>query len=179
MVAVGITIDGHRENLATYDGPAVYERLGHLWAGGSETRVSGGLNRACAYRWPGSSNLAIYGTGRLHDRGSEAPTSESENLCGLLLPSVCPQRRRQNILDSWKGTGYDSGVMANILDQIRQAIEESDKTRYRIAKDTGISESRLSLLMSGKRGLSIEALEALADYLGLEVALRRKRKRKG
>jgi len=69
--------------------------------------------------------------------------------------------------------------MANILDQIRQAIEESDKTRYRIAKDTGISESRLSLLMSGKRGLSIEALEALADYLGLEVALRRKRKRKG
>ena len=85
----------------------------------------------------------------------------------------------RNILDFTKGIGYDQGVMAHILDQIRQAIEESDKTRYRIAKETGISESRLSLLMSKKRGLSIDALEELADYLGLEVTLRPKKKRKG
>ena len=70
--------------------------------------------------------------------------------------------------------------MARILDAICKAIEASDKTRYRIAKDTGISQPRLSRLMSGERGLSIDALEQLADYLGLEILIRRKRKqRKG
>lgn len=75
--------------------------------------------------------------------------------------------------------GYDQGEMAPILDEIRDAIRASRKTRYRIAKDTGISESQLCLLMSGKRRLSIEALETLAAYLDLEVTLRPKRERKG
>ena len=68
-------------------------------------------------------------------------------------------------------------VMTPILDDIRKAIESSDVTRYRISKDTGINESQLSALMAGTKGLSIEALEKLADYLGLEVATRPKRKR--
>jgi len=103
-----------------------------------------------------------------------------KTVADYLAPQRPPAKSaRQNILDLGKGRGYDQGVMAHILDEIRQAIEESGKTRYRIAKEAGISESRLSLLMSGKRGLSIEALEALADYLGLEVTLRPKKKRKG
>ena len=68
--------------------------------------------------------------------------------------------------------------MGQILDAICDAIEASDKTRYRIAKDTGISQSQLSRLMSGERGLSIDALERLADYLGLEIAIRTKRPRR-
>ena len=70
---------------------------------------------------------------------------------------------------------YDDD-MARILDAICEAIEASDKTRYRIAKDTGISQTQLSRLMTGERGLSIEALERLADYLGLELIIRPKRR---
>ncbi len=69
--------------------------------------------------------------------------------------------------------------MAQILDQIREAIEASGKSRYRIWKETGIPQAQLSRLLSGKSGLSIDALEKLADYLGLEVILGTKRERKG
>jgi len=68
--------------------------------------------------------------------------------------------------------------MSQILDAIREAIEASGKTRYRIWKDTGISESQLSKLMRGKRGLSIEALERLAEYLDLEVVIRKRKRSK-
>ncbi len=68
--------------------------------------------------------------------------------------------------------------MTRILDAICEAIEASDKTRYRIAKDTGISQAHLSRLMSGERGLSIESAEKLADYLGLEIIIRPKRRRR-
>ena len=67
--------------------------------------------------------------------------------------------------------------MARILDAICDAIEASGKTRYRIAKDTGISQPQLSRLMTGECGLSIAALERLAEYLGLEIILRPKRRR--
>lgn len=69
--------------------------------------------------------------------------------------------------------------MTRILDAICEAIEASDQTRYRIAKDIGISQAHLSRLMSGERGLSIDTLERLADYLGLEIVIRPKRRRKG
>ena len=68
--------------------------------------------------------------------------------------------------------------MAGILDAICDAIEASDKTRYRIAKDISISQTQLSRLMSGERGLSIDSLERLADYLGLEIVMRPKRRRR-
>ena len=52
---------------------------------------------------------------------------------------------------------------------LKNAIAKSGATRYRIAKDTGIAESALSRFMSGERGLSMEALDLLLEYLGLEV----------
>ena len=73
---------------------------------------------------------------------------------------------------------YDHG-MARILNAICEAIEASDKSCYRIAKNTEISQAQLSRLLSGERGLRIAALERLADELGLEIVVRRKRRRKG
>ena len=70
-------------------------------------------------------------------------------------------------------------VMAPILDDIRKAIDASDKSRYRISKDTGVSESHLSQFMDGTKGLSVEALELLADYLGFEIVAQPKRRKKG
>lgn len=70
-------------------------------------------------------------------------------------------------------------IMAPIYDDIRDAIEASDMSRYRMSKETGIGEPQLCLFMAGKKGLSVEALETLADCLGLEITTRRKRKKIG
>jgi len=69
--------------------------------------------------------------------------------------------------------------MSPILDDIRQAIKTCGKSRYRISKDTGILQSHLSQLMDGTKGLSIEALELLADYLELRIVMEPKRRKKG
>lgn len=61
-------------------------------------------------------------------------------------------------------------------ERLKDAIANCGVTRYRIAKDTEIEESALSRFMSGKRGLSMEAIDRLLDYLGLEVVERKGRK---
>ena len=68
--------------------------------------------------------------------------------------------------------------MSPILDDIRKAINSSGKSRYRISHDTGISEAQLSGLMSGTKGLSIEAAERLAAYLEIEFVARPKKSQK-
>ena len=69
---------------------------------------------------------------------------------------------------------------SNLLtDQLRQAIDDSGLTRYRIAKETGISESALAQFYNGHRGLSMEALNALAEFLQLTIHLGRKPEPKG
>lgn len=63
------------------------------------------------------------------------------------------------------------------MDDFRKAILKSGQTRYRIAEETGIGQPQLSRLMSGECGLSVEAAERLADYLGLEIILRPKQRK--
>jgi hypothetical protein len=58
---------------------------------------------------------------------------------------------------------------AKLTDQVRQVVEDCGKTRYAIAKATGISEATLARLVSGERFLSPDALDALAEYLGLRI----------
>ena len=66
----------------------------------------------------------------------------------------------------------------NITDTIRKAIEASSKSRYQIADETKLSQSHLSRLMSGERGLGVDALERLAKALELEITIKPKPKRK-
>lgn len=66
-----------------------------------------------------------------------------------------------------------------LTDQLRQAIDESGLTRYRISKETGISEATLSKFYLGQRGLSMEALNALGEFLELTINLGRKPGKKG
>jgi DNA-binding Xre family transcriptional regulator len=42
-------------------------------------------------------------------------------------------------------------------------------TRYRIAQDTGIDESALAKFYNGKRGLALDNLDILCEYLRLRV----------
>ncbi len=66
-----------------------------------------------------------------------------------------------------------------LTDQLRQAIDDSGLTRYRIAKETGISESALAQFYNGHRGLSMEALNTLGEFLQLRITLGRKPDKKG
>jgi transcriptional regulator with XRE-family HTH domain len=66
-----------------------------------------------------------------------------------------------------------------VSDQIRQAIDDSGLTRYRIAQETGISETALALFYNGQRGLSMKSLNALGEFLQLKITLGRKPEKKG
>jgi transcriptional regulator with XRE-family HTH domain len=61
-----------------------------------------------------------------------------------------------------------------LTDQLRQAIDDCGLTRYQIAKATGIDESALAKFYNGHRGLSMNALNALGDFLQLTITLGRK-----
>ena len=66
-----------------------------------------------------------------------------------------------------------------LTDQLRQAIDDSGLTRYRIAQESGISEATLSKFYLGQRGLSMEAMNALGECLQLTINLGRKPDKKG
>jgi len=66
-----------------------------------------------------------------------------------------------------------------LTDQLRQAIDDCGLTRYEIAKQTGIDESALAKFYNGHRGLSMEALNALGEFLELKIILGRKPGKKG
>jgi hypothetical protein len=68
--------------------------------------------------------------------------------------------------------------MAKIVNQMRKAIKNSEKSRYAISKLTGVSQSQLCLFMSGKKGMSYDTFERVAGCLGLDMVLQPK-KRKG
>lgn len=68
--------------------------------------------------------------------------------------------------------------MASLLNSIRQAVEKSGKTRYRIAKESGVSAGQLSRLVNGQRGMTVETIERLADYLELRITIEPKGKTK-
>lgn len=61
-----------------------------------------------------------------------------------------------------------------VSEQICDAIETAAVTRYRIAQDTGIAESALSRFINGTRGLSMESIDILAEYFGMELTPKRK-----
>ena len=63
-----------------------------------------------------------------------------------------------------------------ISEQIREAIRNAEVSRYRISKETGISEPVLSRFLKGKAGIS---LDTLGEYLGLDITTRKTPKRKG
>ena len=61
-----------------------------------------------------------------------------------------------------------------ISSQLRDIIEASGESRYEIARQTRIDQSALSRFISGERGLSMTALDTLAEYLELDIVSRRR-----
>ena len=64
-----------------------------------------------------------------------------------------------------------------ISDQLRQAIDESDLSRYEICKRLEIDQAAMSRFMSGERGLRLPVIDALCGVLGLVLVSRRKQRR--
>lgn len=62
--------------------------------------------------------------------------------------------------------------MSNIYNPIQEAITDSSDSQRQICIKAGINQSQLSRFMSGERGLSIEAIEKLAECLDLEIIVR-------
>ena len=54
-------------------------------------------------------------------------------------------------------------------DQLRAAINASEKTMGQIARESGIDIATISRFMHGKGGLSVEGLDAIADCLNLNI----------
>ena len=87
------------------------------------------------------------------------------------------------MLDNTTSVRYDSEMAkkrSNLLtDQLRQAIDDSGLTRYQISQATGIDESALAKFYNGHRGLSMNALNALGEFLQLTIILGRGPEKKG
>jgi transcriptional regulator with XRE-family HTH domain len=56
-----------------------------------------------------------------------------------------------------------------LIDQIRRAASECGMGQNALARAAGIDKGRMSRFISGERGLSMEALDALADVLNLRI----------
>jgi len=70
-------------------------------------------------------------------------------------------------------TGIMSKSKVTFGDQIRRAVEDCGMTRYAIAKATGIDNATLSRFIHGQAWMSEATMNALAEFLGLEVVARK------
>jgi transcriptional regulator with XRE-family HTH domain len=55
----------------------------------------------------------------------------------------------------------------SVSEQLRAAIAAAPVTRYRIAQETGVSESALSRFARGTRSLDLASVDRVAQYLNL------------
>ena len=62
----------------------------------------------------------------------------------------------------------------NMSSQLRKAMKRSRLSGYRISKLTGVGEGSISRFLSGKSGLSMQAIDKIWMLLGLELAGTRK-----
>jgi transcriptional regulator with XRE-family HTH domain len=66
-----------------------------------------------------------------------------------------------------------------LSDASRRAIETSKHTHADIARGSGVGKSQISRFVSGERGLRVDALEKIAEFLGLEITVRPRSRGKG
>ena len=80
-------------------------------------------------------------------------------------------------LDTTPSAGNIPSIMARsraaLSDQLRQAITNSDLTRYRICVECDIDQGTMSKFMVGQVGMSLETLDRLVAFLGLELVKRK------
>ena len=68
-------------------------------------------------------------------------------------------------------------MLIMILETIKKEIEKSGNSRYRIAKESGVSESQLCKLFNGQ-SLYCETADLLCKYFGLKLIPKKSKKAK-
>jgi len=69
--------------------------------------------------------------------------------------------------------------MKPLSDQLRDAIEKADVSRYELAKATGVSQSTLSKFVLKQRpGLSFDSMDRIGQYLGLVIVKKHSKKKR-
>jgi hypothetical protein len=76
------------------------------------------------------------------------------------------KKPKSRILPKREACDYDCAMRPS--DALRAAVMDSGETRYRIAQETGMTESGLSRFVHGG-GLNLASLDRLAAYLGLRL----------
>lgn len=66
-------------------------------------------------------------------------------------------------------------MKTNVRELLREMVNESGLSRYRIAKLAGIAEDSLHRFMHAKKRKSADVLQALVDYFDLELVPRKER----
>ena len=61
-----------------------------------------------------------------------------------------------------------------LSDQLRAAILNADRSRYRISKQTGITEAGLSRFVNRVSGISLDTIDKIGECLALEITTRQK-----
>ena len=62
--------------------------------------------------------------------------------------------------------------MPGLVNAMRRAVLQSKKTRYRIAKESGVSAPQLCRLVHGQGDLAVSTVEKLATYLNLRITIK-------
>jgi len=65
-----------------------------------------------------------------------------------------------------------------LSEQLREAILTADKSRYRIAKETGLTEAGLSRFVNHVAGLSLDSIDKIGECLGLRIVAESKPEQK-
>ena len=68
--------------------------------------------------------------------------------------------------------------MSSVSNQVRRAIETCGVSRYRISKETGVSQAVLSRFMSGQASLTLDTVDRIAYLLPLTVKVARAKRSK-
>jgi len=64
-----------------------------------------------------------------------------------------------------------------ISEQLKAAILNADKSRYRIAKETGLTEAGLSRFVNDVAGLSLDSIDRIGECLGLQIVVEKPKRR--
>ena len=72
----------------------------------------------------------------------------------------------------------DMGKARTVSEILRDSIQRHESTPAEIARATGVDKGRLSRFIRGQRSLTLPAVDALAKYLGLELATKQRRARR-
>jgi transcriptional regulator with XRE-family HTH domain len=66
----------------------------------------------------------------------------------------------------------------SLSDQIRQAIDDSELSRYEVCNAIGLNQATMSRFMNDKGGLSLATLDKLAELLDFSLTTKPKPKGK-